>query len=236
MKVASVSCPPRHAAVGHQTGDPRRRTFCSRRGRPSSRAPRVRHPGRLRRDQRRPGHAGPTCPAFLADAQLRKDIIVARINDKAYAGSASFTVEVVKAPRPSPSIPMLPASCIPRPHQPGRVGHHAGGRRRHRRPGVIYVSASAVRRCAHRARGLANAHDGFDLRDRQGPVHDLERLRAWVEPSTIPSVRPPPSRTSAPPAAPRFDVDRRHRPLRSWATVHAGEGSVAWNPDRVGRR
>lgn len=52
---------------------------------------------------------------YPADAQPRKDIIIARINDKAYAGStASFTIEVVKGTASgSPVDPALPASCIP---------------------------------------------------------------------------------------------------------------------------
>lgn len=51
---------------------------------------------------------------YPADAQPRKDIIVARINDAAYAGAtASFTIEVVKGTASgSPVDPTLPASCL----------------------------------------------------------------------------------------------------------------------------
>lgn len=56
----------------------------------------------------------PYLASYPADAQPRKDLIVARINDKAYAGStASFTIEVVKGTASgSPVDPATPASAI----------------------------------------------------------------------------------------------------------------------------
>jgi len=52
--------------------------------------------------------------SYPADALARKDLIVARINDKAYVGSAaSFTIEVVKGTASgSPVDPAVPASCL----------------------------------------------------------------------------------------------------------------------------
>jgi hypothetical protein len=51
---------------------------------------------------------------YPADAQPRKDIVVARINDKAYAGStAEFKIDIIKGTASgSPVDPTLPASCI----------------------------------------------------------------------------------------------------------------------------
>ncbi len=128
--------------------------------------------------------------AFPADAQPRKDIIVARINDKAYAGSlASFTVEVVKGTASgSPVDPALPASCIPlaRINLPASATTVADAVIDDLRSYVCAVGGLTV--CTSSTRP-ANVYTGF-------AIFETDKLRvmvwngsAWAEPSkTIPSV------------------------------------------------
>lgn len=128
--------------------------------------------------------------AFPADAQPRKDIIVARINDKAYAGSlASFTVEVVKGTASgSPVDPTLPASCIPL----ARINLAASATTV--ADAVIddlrtYVSAVGGMTVCTSSTRPANVYDGFSIYETDKDRFMTWNGSAWVEPSkTIPSV------------------------------------------------
>ena len=126
---------------------------------------------------------------YPADAQPRKDIIVARINDKAYAGSAaSFTIEVVKGTASgSPVDPALPASCIPlaRINLPASATTVADAIIDDLRSFVSNVGGLTV--CTSSTRP-SNVYDGFAIYET-----DKDRLlvfdgTGWVEPKkTIPS-------------------------------------------------
>lgn len=127
---------------------------------------------------------------YPADAQPRKDIIVARINDKAYAGStASFTIEVVKGTASgSPVDPALPASCIPlaRINLPASATTVADAVIDDLRSFVSNVGGLTV--CTSSTRP-ANVYDGFAIYETDKDRVMLYDGSGWAEPKkTIPSV------------------------------------------------
>lgn len=126
---------------------------------------------------------------YPADAQPRKDIIIARINDLAYAGAtASFTIEVVKGTASgSPVDPALPASCIPlaRINLPASATTVADAVIDDLRVFVSGVGGVTV--CTSSTRP-ANVYDGFTIYETDRDRMMTWNGSAWVEPSkTIPS-------------------------------------------------
>lgn len=127
---------------------------------------------------------------YPADAQPRKDIIVARINDKAYAGStASFTIEVVKGTASgSPVDPALPASCIPlaRINLPASATTVADAIIDDLRSFVSGVGGMTV--CTSSTRP-SNVYDGFAIYETDKDRVLVYDGSGWSEPKkTIPSV------------------------------------------------
>lgn len=127
---------------------------------------------------------------YPADAQPRKDIIIARINDKAYAGStASFTIEVVKGTASgSPVDPALPASCIAlaRINLPASATTVADAVIDDLRSYTSAVGGLTV--CTSTARP-ANVYDGFAVYETDKDRVMIYNGSGWAEPkATIPSV------------------------------------------------